>query len=190
MNGTGLPAPGDLETDPAGARAVAAAYRGCMNIIALVTNLLLVSIVLVVIGAVFVRYFGVLRGSLDWATEYGRFAIVWVVMLGSTVALAKGAHVGIDFGPVLPSWLHRPVRTAAGVLGFVFVAVLAWQGGSLCLATTRQISPAMGVSMSLAYLAIPVGAGIMALQSVLFACWPAAMQQWSPPSAGEPSASD
>lgn len=152
-----------------------------MSAIALITNLVLVSVVLVVIGSVFVRYFGVFPGSLDWATEYGRFAIVWVVMLGSTVALGKGAHVGIDFTPSLPQRLHRPVRAAAAVLSFAFVAILAWEGTVLCLATTRQISPAMGVPMSVGYLAIPVGAGIMAAQLLLLACAPHIMREGPSP---------
>lgn len=153
-------------------RLIGPVYRRAMQAIALSTNLVLVSIVLVVLGAVIVRYFGVFQGSLDWATEYGRFAIVWVAMLGSAVALDRGAHVGIDLSPVLPKRLHRPVRIAAAGLAFVFVTVLAWQGFLLCLATTRQISPALGIPMSLAYLAVPTGAAIMALQSALFAALP------------------
>ena len=62
----------------------------------------------------------------------------------------------------------------------MFVAVLAWQGALLCLATTQQISPALGLPMGFAYLAIPVGAGIMALQSILFACFPRLIEHWSP----------
>ncbi len=156
------------------------AYRACMQTIALVANLVLVSIVIVVLCSVAVRYFGIFQGSLDGATEYGRFAVVWTVMLGSTLALDRGAHVGIDFSAVIPTRLQRPVRTLAALLGFVFVTVLAWQGFLLCLATTRQISPSMGVPMSVGYLAIPVGASIMALQCILFACMPELMRRWSP----------
>jgi TRAP-type C4-dicarboxylate transport system permease small subunit len=159
---------------------IARVYRASMQAVALLANLVLVSIVLVVLCSVAVRYFGVFQGSLDWATEYSRFAIVWVVMLGSTMALDRGAHVGIDFSPVIPASMHRPVRTLAAMLGFLFVAVLAWQGFVLCLATTRQISPAMGVPMSAGYLAIPVGASIMAVQCILFACFPELTSRWSP----------
>ena len=139
-----------------------------MQTIALVANLVLVSIVIVVLCSVAVRYFGIFQGSLDGATEYGRFAIVWTVMLGSTLALDRGAHVGIDFSAMIPTRLQRPVRTLAALLGFVFVTVLAWQGFLLCLATTANFS-SMGVPMSVGYLAIPVGASIAALQCILFA---------------------
>lgn len=174
------PTPDPVPGDHPLVRRIRRVYRAGMKAIALLANLALVSIVLVVLCSVAIRYFGVFRGLLDWATEYGRFAIVWVVMLGSTIALDRGAHVGIDFSPLIPARLHRPIRTAAAVMAFVFVAVLAWQGFALCLATTRQISPALGLPMSDAYLAVPVGATIMALQCVVFAFIPGLMERWSP----------
>ena len=92
-------------------------------------------IVIVVLCSVAqVRYFGIFRGSLDGATEYGRFAIVWTVMLGSTLALDRGAHVGIDFSAMIEtrSCSVRFWNACGMVLGFVFVTVLAWQGFLLC----------------------------------------------------------
>lgn len=159
---------------------IACAYRACMRAIALLANLVLVSIILVVLCSVAVRYFGIFQGALDWANEYSGFAIVWVVMLGSTIALDRGAHVGIDLGTLIPAPLRGPLRRLAALLGFVFVVVLAWQGFVLCLATTRQISPAMGVPMSIGYLAVPVGASVMAVQFVLLSAMPHLMQRWSP----------
>ena len=104
------------------------------------TNLALVSLVVVVLIAVAVRYFGIFNGKLDWASEYSRFGIIWVVMLGAAVAFDQGAHVSIDFTDKLPASICRAVRTAGYLCGVSFVIVLAWQGFKLTFATMRQIS--------------------------------------------------
>jgi len=139
----------------------------------LLTNAAMVSLAVVVLSAVAVRYFGIFNGKLDWASEYARFGIIWVVMLGAAVAFDQGAHVAIDFTGKLPPRLRRIVRTAGYLCGVSFVLVLAWQGFKLSFATMRQISPALGIPVGYAYLAIPVGATIMTLQSLLFAAMPA-----------------
>ena len=144
----------------------------------------LVSIVIVcaVLPVAVKRYFGIFQGSLDGATmNTAASPSSGLVMLGQAPWRWTAARMSAsDFSAVIPTRLQRPVRTVAALLGFVFVTVLAWQGYLLCLATTRQISPSMGVPMSVGYLAIPVGASIMALQCILFACMPELMRRWSP----------
>ena len=146
----------------------------------LVTNLAMVSLVVVVLLAVAVRYFGIFNGKLDWASEYSRFGIIWIVMLGAAVAFDQGAHVAIDFTDRMPPRARRIVRTAGYLCGVAFVVVLAWQGFRLSFATMRQISPALGIPVGYAYLAIPVGALIMTVQSLLFAALPALKERRQP----------
>ena len=163
---------------------IALIYRAFMAGLRLVANVALVSLVLVVLAAVAVRYLGVFNGSLDWASEYSRFGIIWVVMLGAAIAFDQGAHVAIDFTDKMPTSIRRAVRTAGYLCGVCFVAILAWQGFRLSLATMRQISPALGIPVGYAYLAIPVGAVIMTVQSLLFAAMPELRERR--PSAEEP----
>jgi TRAP-type transport system small permease protein len=151
---------------------IALIYRAFMVGLRLVVNLALVSLVLVVLAAVAVRYTGILSGSLDWASEYSRFGIIWVVMLGAAIAFDQGAHVAIDFTDKMPASMRRAARTIGYICGVGFVAILAWQGFRLSFATMRQISPALGIPVGYAYLAIPVGAVIMTMQSLLFAAMP------------------
>ena len=97
---------------------VASAYGVILDAIRIATNVALVVLVVVVLAAVAVRYLGIFRGSLHWATEYSRFAIVWIAMLGSAVALDKGAHVAIDFTEQLPAAMRakrarRPASSLA-----------------------------------------------------------------------------
>jgi TRAP-type C4-dicarboxylate transport system permease small subunit len=155
-----------------GALVVALTYRTSLELIRVLTSLALVFLVIVVLLAVVVRYVGIFPGSLHWATELSRFSIIWIVMLGSAIALDRGAHVGIELSKALPERWARLVRAAAYLLGVAFLSVLAWEGFKLSQATMRQISPALGLPMGYAYLALPVGAAIMVLQSVLFTIRP------------------
>ncbi len=134
------------------------------------TNAALVVLVTAVLLAVAVRYFGVLGGSLHWTDELARFTTIWLVMLGSAVAFERGAHAAVDVLPdLLPPAAGRLVRLVAYLLSALFLAVLAWQGVALTLRTMRQVSPALGLPMGLVYLAVPVGAALMALQALAFA---------------------
>jgi TRAP-type transport system small permease protein len=151
---------------------LARAYLASLWTVTAIVNAALVALILVVLAAVAVRYLGVFPGSLHWATEFGRFAIIWIVMLGSAVALHQGAHVAIDFIDWLPARTQRAVRAMGSLMSVAFLAVLAWQGFKLSQATLRQVSPALGLPMGYSYLAIPVGAAIMTLQSILFAVMP------------------
>jgi TRAP-type C4-dicarboxylate transport system permease small subunit len=147
-------------------------YGIFLRCLAFATNIGLVALVLVVLFAVIVRYLGAFPGSLHWATEFSRFSVVWIVMLGSAIALHRGAHLAMDVTGLLPAHWRRSVRTAAYLLGLAFLGVLAWQGMKLSLATMGQISPALGLPMGYAYLAIPSGAALMTLQTILLAVLP------------------
>jgi len=59
----------------------------------------LVLLVVLVTSAVVVRYFGIFGGSLHWVDEAGRFTMMWLVMLGSIVALDRGAHLAVTLLP-------------------------------------------------------------------------------------------
>lgn len=147
---------------------MAGAYAALLAAVRLLTNVALVLLVSVVLLAVFVRYFGILAGSLHWADELARFTTIWLVMLGSVVAFDRGAHVAVELLPeALPRNVARAIRLTAHLLSATFLVVLAWQGVALSLRTMRQVSPALGLPMGYVYLAVPVGAAVMAVQAVV-----------------------
>ena len=47
-----------------------------------------------VVWQVFTRY--VLRNPSDWTEELATFLMIWVGLLGASVALNRGAHLGLD----------------------------------------------------------------------------------------------
>ena len=55
----------------------------------------------------------------------------------------------------------------SSLLSAVFVAVLAWKGWELSMRTMGQVSPALGLRMGYVYMAIPVAAALMSVQSLV-----------------------
>jgi TRAP-type C4-dicarboxylate transport system permease small subunit len=149
------------------------AYVGAMAVVRAATYLILLSLVVSVLAGVTIRYLGLFNGSLFWVDELSRFSTIWMVMLGSAVALEEGAHVAIEFLPAsLPPRLKRLIEALARVLSALCMAILTWYGLELALFTMRQISPSLGIPMGYVYLAIPVSSAIMLVQLVLFALYP------------------
>jgi TRAP-type C4-dicarboxylate transport system permease small subunit len=122
-------------------------------------------LVVLVIAAVVVRYFGVFGGSLSWVDEAGRFTMIWAAMLGSVVALDRGTHLAVSLIPdALGERARRAITVTASLLSLLFTLVLVWKGWEISQRTMRQVSPSLGLPMGYVYLSIPVGGAIMTLQ--------------------------
>ena len=63
-------------------------------------------LVLDVVWQVFTRY--ILRNPSDWTEELATYLMIWVGMLGASVALNRGAHLGIDYFTLKLSLKKRP----------------------------------------------------------------------------------
>lgn len=146
-------------------RTIALAYDLLIACVRWVAIAALVLLVILVASAVVVRYFGLFGGSLHWTDEASRFTMIWLAMLGSVVALDRGAHLAVTLLPdALSPATKRAVMLASTFFSAAFVIVLAWKGWELSLRTMGQVSPALGVRMGYVYMAIPVGATVMSFQ--------------------------
>lgn len=148
------------------------AYRLLILAITWATGVLLIGITLLVLIAAAVRYLGLSPGSLHWVSELTRFGIIWLVMLGAAVAHDQGAHVAIEISSRIPPNIRRLMEIAGSVLVVAFLAVLLVSGLELSFRTMRQVTPALGMPVGYAYLALPAGALLMLIQSLLFAIRP------------------
>ena len=149
--------------------ALARLYATLIEIVRFAACAALVVLVALVVAAVVVRYFGVFGGSLHWTDEASRFTMIWLAMLGSVVALDRGAHLAVTMLPdALGPRGRFVVLVVANLLSAAFVFVLAWKGLELSQRTMRQVSPSLGLPMGAVYLAIPVAAAIMFVQLIAF----------------------
>lgn len=126
------------------------------------------AIVCVVIAAVVFRYG--LNSSLVWGEELARYLAVWLVFLGLGCAHRRSEHVAVT------SVLGRipGIGTAlAGRIGelvsLIFCLAIMGFGAQATAANfaRHQVSPALHIEIAWIYLAIPVGFGVLALQSAV-----------------------
>jgi len=116
----------------------------------------LLAMTLTVALQVICRY--VLGAALTWSEEFSRYGLVWITFLGGSMAVKRGAHMGVE---ALVNALSPKTRkivqlfTLCAVIGFLVIATI--KGIELALFNMNQHSPAMGVPMGAVYLAIPTG---------------------------------
>lgn len=127
-------------------------------------------LVLDVTWQVFTRF--VLRNPSSWTEELATFLLIWVGLLGASVALNRGAHLGIDFF-VLKLSPQRRLYTELFVFASIAIfscAVLMIGGGILVTRTLslQQTSPALGIQMGYVYLALPISGFFLTLYSLEF----------------------
>ena len=121
----------------------------------------------VVFLQVIFRY--VLNFPLFWTEEFARYCLVWSSLLGSAVAVKRGQHIAVTiFLERFPPALRRVLHVVALIAVAVILTIILWGGIQLVAITRAQISPALRVSMSVPYLAVPVGAAIMLLHTIGF----------------------
>ncbi len=125
-------------------------------------------LVLDVVWQVFTRY--VLKNPSSWTEEFATFLMIWVGMLGASVALNRGAHLGIDY---FVSKLSAKKTLYVALFAFAVVAafsllVLVVGGIQLVSVTLQkgQVSPALGLQMGYVYLAVPISGFFLVFYSV------------------------
>lgn len=101
------------------------------------------------------------NASLPWVQELTRLMFVWMVMLGSAAACARGAHIAYDtladrLSPAAARWLRRAVLVA----NVAFLGLVAVTGTDLAIRNAGQRSAVLGWSVAVGYASIPTGAAL------------------------------
>lgn len=127
-------------------------------------------LVAAVVWQVFTRYVPWMAPS-DGTEEIATFLMIWVGLVGSSVALKRKAHLGIDY---FVAQLPRRGRVGTELFGYVVVAifsalVLVIGGGRVVLHVwnTGQQSPALEIPMWTVYGALPVSGCFLTLYSLV-----------------------
>jgi TRAP-type C4-dicarboxylate transport system permease small subunit len=121
---------------------------------------------LVVLAQVVFRY--VFLRPLPWSEELARYLMVWIVCLASSEAYAQGSHIGVSMiidalKPSLRKIMILIIHLAVSVL----MGLLVYHGFKLSFLVRDQLSPAMEISMTWPYLAVPVGASLTLIQALV-----------------------
>lgn len=121
-----------------------------------VITLLFVAIVIAGFLQVFNRF--VLNMSLSWGEEFQKFGFVWLVFLSIPVAYNRAAHLRVDtFFNLFPRKLQSFMRWFIDILWIGLGVSLIAHTWRLMQVTKFQMSPGLGVSMSVVYAGIVIG---------------------------------
>jgi TRAP-type C4-dicarboxylate transport system permease small subunit len=100
--------------------------------------------------------------SFPWSEELTRYLLVWLSMLGAAVLMHRNDHISLDLlSNRLPERGRVVLSFVLRLLVLAFLVVLLQQSWLASNARAMSHSPALGISMRLPYLALPVGAALM-----------------------------
>lgn len=130
--------------------------------------MLLSGMALIVFANVLLRY--ATDGSLVWAEEVARYAMVWLTLLGAGPVLRTGGHIAIEnLQDALPKSAARAIRAAIVIalcglgIGMVVLGVQYMQRAQYQLTASTQ------VSFAYVYAAMPVGGALLLWSTVAMA---------------------
>lgn len=114
---------------------------------------------------IFMRY--VVRQSTSWSEPILQMAIIYMVYLGTAVTFRRGAFVAIDMlRETARGTMKRIVDLFVFLACLVLVMHMVWYGWQMTMRAQFNVNPTLGISMSWAFLAIPLG-GVFALIAII-----------------------
>lgn len=139
-----------------------------MKLLEWILILLVAGLVLDVLWQVFSRF--VLNDPSSWTDELATLLIIWVAMIGASVAFIRNNHLGVDYfvGKLKPRPRLISEILVQGLICLFAVIVLLLGGTKLVTLTllTEQVSPALLVKMGHVYMALPLSGLVIALTSI------------------------
>jgi TRAP-type C4-dicarboxylate transport system permease small subunit len=110
----------------------------------------------------------VFEQPVEWSEVLIRFTLIWMVFMGAPVAFRQGAMVCVDVAHRMAGPRGKRVLDAlAALCALVVIAVMLWFGSDYAWrARFQTISGLESLSMTWAYLSVPVGAFFSAIAVV------------------------
>ncbi len=106
-----------------------------------------------------------------WTEELARFILIWLGSLGAAYGVAEGFHLEMDYFLKKTEGYRRRLldRIILAILLLIGLGVFFFGGGRLVLLANElgQTSPALGLPMSLVYLALPLS-GLLIVYFALY----------------------
>lgn len=137
-----------------------------------VAAVLLIAVIAMNLAQVFFRY--VLVDPISWSEETMRYTTTWMVMLAAAPALLRREHMEVSlFDGVRSERLRRAVGLLVHLCVAGFCLLLIWKGFPAAIDNMRQVSPAVRIPMTVPYMAIPVGAVLILINTLCMMVLPA-----------------
>ena len=134
--------------------------------IARVILAIMLSVMIVVVLFGVVNRF-LLKLPVSWTEEVSRFLMIWICMLGSTIAVKNGSHVAVlYFVSKFREESRQKIAFINHLLIIAFLIIPSLYGLKLCISQAGQLSPALRISMFYPFLSVPFGCIIMILHEL------------------------
>ena len=126
---------------------------------------LVLAIVMTVFAQVVMRY--VFARPNPWTEELSRFGFIWLSLIGSSLAIKRGAHFLFESAVNgLPAAVRRVVALGVTILVAAMLLGILIVGIELAAEARYQRSPALDLPMVYVYAALPLSAALMLLHLV------------------------
>lgn len=100
------------------------------------------------------------QASLSWSEEVARYLFIWLIYIGISYGVKKGAHVAVTATDLfLSSTQQKWMRLISNLVFLGFAVCIFYYGRQVCATIARlgQQSPAMDIPMWMVYAAVPTG---------------------------------
>lgn len=125
-------------------------------ILKVLLTLLMLLMVLPVAIQILSRYTGIFPRYI-WTEEVARFCFVWIVMIGSMIAVRDDSHFNVDLLPRSKTNRQKGVGNLIVHIAMMLMAfVFAWYGFGFAVFGFAQSSEMSGINMLSIYIAFPL----------------------------------
>ncbi|MBM3522660.1 MAG: TRAP transporter small permease [Alphaproteobacteria bacterium] len=141
-----------------------------LSLLRRIVDVVLIALMAYMVGAVLAQVFGryLFNYSIAAAVETATFAQIWMVLLGAGYAMRQRMHVSIDIViQALPAAVSRILLVPVAGLCLWFIWVVFEGGLRMLELGAIQRSPALQISMEIPYVALPLSAAYLALETAL-----------------------
>jgi len=128
-------------------------------------SVLLVVVCILAAVQVVSRY--VFENPFSWTEELATYLFVYLSFIGASLALKKNEHFAMEIlCEKLPETLRSFTKIFVRILIFLCCAIIFWYGCRLTINAWNVKTPALEISYSVPYAAVPLGGILMMLRSL------------------------
>ncbi|GAE25962.1 inner membrane transport protein [Halalkalibacter wakoensis JCM 9140] len=122
-------------------------------------------VALLTIYQVFARY--VLSSPLIWSEAIVRYSMIWIVLLGTAIALRKGLLISVEAVLYLvPKKIKRVMEMVIVVINIIFLVLLIKFGFDIMGNLANQTTGSLDIPVTWIYAAIPAGSILAILNCI------------------------
>ncbi len=135
------------------------------KIVGYILGVMIGTMSILILLQIFTRF--IINYPLHWTEELARYLMIYGVFLGAALALRYNRLISIEaVAQALPPKMQILLKKVVMVITIIFALILVVQGTEITSTINSQTSAGLGISMSIPYLAIPLGAVLLIINAL------------------------